>query len=166
MSEPTSQKGLVSLEFMFIQIISWVSVLGGHLVKKFVLNSNFTWLLRAAPVPPGSEEGQRPRALLTEHDTTQMGLFISKLFTPNYRVCPSHKFDPAREIKLAGFSTSKAYEISQKVSTTQLCEWEGQSTSDHVCPVLCVLVPGVSCDHLLPTAHSMSTRWEGEGHRV
>lgn len=44
-----------------------------------------------------------------------MGLFISKLLTPNYRVCPSHKFDPAREIKLAGFSTSKAYEISQKV---------------------------------------------------
>lgn len=36
----------MSLEFMFIQIISLVSVLGGHLVKR-VLNSNFTWLLRS-----------------------------------------------------------------------------------------------------------------------
>lgn len=51
MSEPTSQKGLVSLEFMFIQIISLVSVLGGHLVKKRVLNSNFTWLLRSGSRP-------------------------------------------------------------------------------------------------------------------
>lgn len=79
----------MSLEFMFIQIISLVSVLWRHLVKKRFLYSNFSWLLRS---------GSRP-SLLTGHNTNKRAFFISKLSTPNYKVCPSHKFDPAREIK-------------------------------------------------------------------
>nr|KAF6382430.1 hypothetical protein mPipKuh1_008810 [Pipistrellus kuhlii] len=47
----------------------------------------------------------------SSQNTTQTGPSIFKLCIPKCKVYPSH-----REIKLAGFSISTSYEISQKVS--------------------------------------------------